>query len=153
MSSKWSVGWDTYLASQRNFIVANIDVRGTGFQGEAFKHAVYGQLGTYEAADTLHVIRELVTSVKFIDQTKVCVWGWSYGGYVTGMVMTKASDLISCGIAVSPVTQWQHYDTAYTERFMGLPGHTDNWQGYMRYKILRRIRRGEIIWHRKDMEL
>ena len=77
-------------------------------------------------------IRELVTDVKFIDQTKVCVWGWSYGGYVTGMVMTKASDLISCGIAVSPVTQWQHYDTAYTERFMGLPGHMDNWQGYMR---------------------
>ena len=130
VSNKWSLGWDAYLASQRNFIVANIDVRGTGYQGSEFKQAVYGQLGRLEVADTLHVIRELVDNVKYIDRDRVCVWGWSYGGYVTGMVMAAGSELVKCGIAVSPVTEWQHYDTAYTERYMGLPGHRDNWRGY-----------------------
>ena len=57
MSSKWTVGWDTYLASQRNFIVASVDVRGSGFQGDDFKHSIFHQLGSYEVTDTLHVIR------------------------------------------------------------------------------------------------
>ena len=87
VTSKWAVGWDTFLASHRNFIVANIDVRGTGFQvsqcatwrltrvtlpggvqGSAFSHAVYGQLGSLEAEDTVAVIRELVRGHKYIDQ-------------------------------------------------------------------------------------
>ena len=131
VSSRWTLGWDSYLASQRNFIVANIDVRGTGYQGSRFKHAVYGELGRYETADTLHVIRELVNKIKYIDRTRVCVWGWSFGGYVTGMVLAEDKEnIVTCGIAVSPVTEWQHYDTAYTERYMGLPGHEDNWRGY-----------------------
>ena len=126
------MGWDTYLASQRNFVVANIDVRGTGYQGDKFKHAVYGQLGRYEARDTIHVIHQLVERFNFIDKDKICVWGWSYGGYVTSMIMaeTGPKGLISCGIAVSPVTQWHNYDTAYTERYMGLPSQQDNWKGY-----------------------
>ena len=111
--------------------MANIDVRGTGYQGSRFKHAVYGQLGRYETADTLHVIRELVNKIKYIDRTRVCVWGWSFGGYVTGMVLAEDKEnIVTCGIAVSPVTEWQHYDTAYTERYMGMPGHEDNWRGY-----------------------
>ena len=57
VSSKWSIGWDTYLASQRNFIVASVDVRGTGFQGDDFKHAIFRKLGSYEVSDTIHVIR------------------------------------------------------------------------------------------------
>ena len=132
VSSKWSVSWDTYLASQRNFIVASIDVRGTGYQGEIFKNSVYGHLGRYETEDTIFVIKHLVEKIKFVDRERVCVWGWSYGGYVTGMIMAAIGDhdLVSCGIAVSPVTQWHQYDSAYTERYMGLPSQHYNWRGY-----------------------
>ena len=135
VNRKWAVTWDSFLASNRNFIAASIDVRGTGFQGDGFKHSVYEELGKLEAGDTLHVIRQLVERFKFIDREKVCVWGWSYGGYVTGRLMAEVgleqSGEISCGISVSPVTQWHHYDTAYTERFMGLPSQQHNWRGYI----------------------
>ena len=67
--------------------MANIDGRGTGFQGDTFKHSVYGQLGRYETEDTIQVIRHLVKNHKFIDSERVCVWGWSYGGYVTGRIL------------------------------------------------------------------
>ena len=137
VSSKWSVGWDTYLASQRNFITASIDVRGTGYQGDSFKHAVYGQLGSHESIDTVHVVHQLVQRIKYIDIDKICVWGWSYGGYLTSRILAEpgAEGLISCGISVSPVTQWHNYDTAYTERYMGLPSHKDNWRGYSRASL------------------
>eukprot|EP00090_Calanus_glacialis_P007913 TRINITY_DN16308_c0_g1_i1.p1 TRINITY_DN16308_c0_g1~~TRINITY_DN16308_c0_g1_i1.p1 ORF type:complete len:847 (-),score=98.44 TRINITY_DN16308_c0_g1_i1:552-3092(-) len=138
VSSKWSVGWDTYLASQRNFIVASVDVRGTGFQGDDFKHAIFRKLGSYEVTDTLHVIRHLADKLPYIDDNKICVWGWSYGGYLTGMILAEdgrlavqgRKRLLSCGIAVAPVTQWHNYDSAYTERFMGMPTPESNWKGF-----------------------
>ena len=140
VSKKWSVTWETFLASQRNFITANIDVRGTGFQGDDFKHSVYEELGRREAEDTLYVISQLGEKFRFIDRQRICIWGWSYGGYVTGLIMAQVgleqSDQISCGISVSPVTQWLHYDTAYTERYMGLPAQEHNARGYILSSLL-----------------
>ena len=140
VNKKWAVTWDTFLASQRNFVTANIDVRGTGFQGDSFKHSVYEELGRREAEDTLEVISQLGEKFKFIDQGKICVWGWSYGGYVTGLMMARVgldqSQAVSCGISVSPVTQWLHYDTAYTERYMGLPAQQHNARGYILSSLL-----------------
>ena len=57
VSSRWNVDWDTYLASSRDFVVAHADVRGTGYSGNDFKHAVHRGLGTLEVTDTLHVIK------------------------------------------------------------------------------------------------
>ena len=94
-----------------------------------FKHAVYGHLGEHEAEDTLAVIKYLSDNIKYIDADKMCVWGWSYGGYVAGMMMAEDREsLLSCGISVSPVTQWHQYDTAYTERYMGQPTSHDGWK-------------------------
>jgi len=144
VSEKWSVSWDTFLASQRNFIVASIDVRGTGYQGDLFKHAVYGHLGEHEAEDTLAVIKYLSDNIKYIDSDKMCVWGWSYGGYVAGMMMAEDREsLLSCGISVSPVTQWQHYDTAYTERYMGQPTSHDGWKAYSSSSVTSRAHKIE----------
>jgi len=138
VSSGWSVGWDTYLASMRDFIVCSVDVRGSGYQGDDMKHSVYRDLGNHEVADTLHVIRHLAESLSYVDSSKICVWGWSYGGYLTGRILAEdgrlavqgRKRLIQCGIAVAPVTQWHHYDSAYTERFMGMPTPESNWKGY-----------------------
>ncbi len=64
MSSRWSVEWDDYLASARDFVVAHMDVRGSGFSGHDFKHAVHRQLGTVEVVDSLHVIRYFSTAIR-----------------------------------------------------------------------------------------
>ena len=86
------------------------------------------------------MIHQLGEKFKFIDRQKICIWGWSYGGYVTGLIMAQVgleqSDQISCGISVSPVTQWLHYDTAYTERYMGLPTQQHNARGYILSSLL-----------------
>ena len=127
MDTTWSVGWDTYLASQRNFIVAHIDVSGSGYQGEDHKEAVHGRLGELETRELLEVIAHLGSSLHYIDQSRICVWGWSYGGYLAGLLLSRdTSGLLACGILVSPVTDWRQYDTAYTERLMGRPDQFHN---------------------------
>ena len=138
MDTAWSVGWDTYLASQRNFIVANIDVSGSGYQGEQHKESVYGRLGELETRDLLAVISHLRQSLHYVDGSRICVWGWSYGGYLAGLLLSRdTSDLVTCGVAVSPVTDWRHYDTAYTERLMGRPDLAHNWQGFTSSSLVR----------------
>jgi len=144
VSEQWGIGWDTYLASQRNFIVASIDVRGSGFQGDEFKHTVFRQLGSVEVRDTLHVIRELRKILSYVDASKVCVWGWSFGGYLTGLLLAEdgrqfemnGERSVHCGIAVAPVTQWHFYDSAYTERYMGLPTPEGNWKGFTESSLI-----------------
>lgn len=60
----------------------------------------------------------------------MAVWGWSYGGFVSALSLAKSSEIFHCGISVAPVTNWALYDSAYTERYMGLPNITDNYKGY-----------------------
>ena len=141
--------WNTYLASQRNFIVANIDVRGSGYQGQQHTNSVYGQLGELETGDLMHVISHLVDSLHYVDRSRVCVWGWSYGGYLAGLLLTRdRSDLISCAISVAPVTDWRQYDTAYTEKLMGSPGLYNNWEGYAQASLVRQAELGNVPSHK-----
>ena len=64
----------------------------------------------------------------WIDEKRIGIWGWSYGGYMTLLCLTKGSDVFHMGIAVAPVTNWRFYDNIYTERFMQRP--QDNPNGY-----------------------
>jgi len=131
VSQRWSFDWDHYLAGNRDFLVATLDVRGSGYSGDSFKHAVYKELGTYETQDTLKVIKHMVSNISYIDDTRVAVWGWSYGGYLAAQLLAEDDRrLISCAVSVAPVVKWQLYDSAYTERYMGLPGPDGNWKGY-----------------------
>ncbi|XP_059059410.1 venom dipeptidyl peptidase 4-like [Achroia grisella] len=111
-----------YLAANRSFIVAAIDVRGSGVLGTEAMHAVNDALGTVEITDTLAAIEVLIGMYNFIDPKRIGVWGWSYGGYATTMMLIKdEKKLITCGAAVAPVTSWLYYDTIYTERYMDTP--------------------------------
>ncbi|KYN35722.1 Venom dipeptidyl peptidase 4 [Trachymyrmex septentrionalis] len=90
--------------------------------------------------DTRVVHKHLQDKLLFIDRTRTAIWGWSYGGYATGM--TLAMDLkgvFKCGMSVAPVTDWALYDSIYTERFMGLPTVTDNLQGYEHGQLLNKV--------------
>ncbi|KAM6459177.1 dipeptidyl peptidase 4 [Liasis olivaceus] len=131
------INWATYLASSEGIIVASFDGRGSGFQGDKILHAIYRRLGTYEVEDQISAAK-LFSEMSFVDKDRIAIWGWSYGGYVTSMVLGAGSDVFKCGIAVAPVSRWQYYDSIYTERYMGLPEKNDNLDNYENSTVMAR---------------
>uniref|UniRef100_A0A7M4FRA7 Dipeptidyl peptidase 4 n=1 Tax=Crocodylus porosus TaxID=8502 RepID=A0A7M4FRA7_CROPO len=131
------INWATYLASTEQIIVASFDGRGSGYQGDKIMHAIYRRLGTYEIEDQIAAARKF-SEMGFVDKNRIAIWGWSYGGYVTSMVLGSGSGVFKCGIAVAPVSRWQFYDSIYTERYMGLPVETDNLKYYENSTVMAR---------------
>ncbi len=120
--NRWMGGnyfWYQLLASKGYMIVCT-DGRGTGFKGEAFKKCTYLQLGKYEIEDQISVAKQLAT-LPYIDASRIGIWGWSFGGYMSSLAITKGADVFKMAIAVAPVTNWRFYDNIYTERFMRTP--------------------------------
>ena len=113
------------LLAQRGYIVVSVDPRGTMFRGAAFKKSTYLQLGKLETEDFINVAKELKT-YSYIDPERIGIQGWSFGGFMTSLAMTKGADHFKMGIAVAPVTNWRFYDNIYTERFMRTPQENEN---------------------------
>lgn len=118
----YRVNWATYLASTEKIIVASFDGRGSGYQGDEIMHKLYQRLGTDEVEDQITAAKEF-TKWDYIDKDRVAIWGWSYGGYVTSMVLGSDNNngVFKCGMAVAPVSKWKFYDSIYTERYMNPP--------------------------------
>ena len=129
VANSFSFGWEYYLA-QQGYVVLCVDGRGTGFRGEAFKKCTYQQLGRYESDDQIAVAKYMA-SLPYIDQDKIGIWGWSYGGFMTSLCLSRGEGVFHAGIAVAPVTHYRYYDSAYTERFMRTPA--ENPDGYENY--------------------
>lgn len=110
-------------------ITAWFEGRGTNGRGKAFKDAVYGKLGVVEIDDQAAGVKFL-TKRPYIDATKVGINGTSYGGYASAMAILRHPNVFQVAIASSSVTDWRHYDTIYTERYMGLPWENENKKGY-----------------------
>jgi dipeptidyl-peptidase-4 len=104
----------------KGWIVFTIDNRGTNRRGTRFEDAVYRSMGEAEVKDQLAGV-EWLKRQPFVDPSKVAVMGWSYGGYMTLKLLEKAPGVFAAGVAVAPVTKWELYDTAYTERYLGNP--------------------------------
>lgn len=118
--------WHQLLA-QKGFIVVSVDNTGTGYRGEEFKKKTYLQLGKYEIEDQMDAAKYL-GKMSFVDKDNIGHWGWSYGGFMSSLAITKGADVFSAAIAVAPVTNWRFYDNIYTERFMRTP--QENPKGY-----------------------
>lgn len=131
------LNWATYLASTEKIIVASFDGRGSGYQGDEILHQLYRRLGTVEVEDQIAAARHF-KSLGFVDETRIAIWGWSYGGYVTSMVLGSGSGQFKCGIAVAPVSSWHYYDSIYTERYMSLPTPEDNLKNYESSTVMSR---------------
>jgi len=127
--------FNQYLA-QRGYVVFSLDNRGTPRRGRDFGGALYGVQGTVEVADQLKGV-EWLKSQPWVDGSRIGVQGWSNGGYMTLMLLAKASDQYACGVAGAPVTDWGLYDTHYTERYMNLPAA--NVDGYREARVLTHI--------------
>jgi len=122
----WPDPFDEYMA-QQGYAVFKLDNRGSARRSRAFQNPIQGRLGEIEVRDQLAGVRWL-QGVPWIDGRRIGVFGWSYGGYMTLMLLDKASDQIAGGAAVAPVTDWHLYDSAYTERYLGTPA--ENPRGY-----------------------
>ncbi len=121
--------WYQLLANQ-GYIVVTVDGRGTGFKGAQFKKVTQKELGKYELEDQIAAAK-LLGERDYIDEDRIGIWGWSFGGYMSSNAIFRAGDVFNLAIAVAPVTSWRFYDTIYTERYMTTPqenptGYDDN---------------------------
>jgi dipeptidyl-peptidase-4 len=115
------------LLAQKGYVVVSVDPRGTMYRGADFKKSTYLNLGKLETEDIINVGKELQT-YDYVDATRIGIQGWSYGGFMASLAITKGADVFKTGIAVAPVTNWKYYDNIYTERFMRTP--QENEEGY-----------------------
>lgn len=129
VSNSWDAGnglWFNHLV-QKGYIVVCVDGRGTGYKGTKYKKSTYMNLGKYEIEDQIAAAKWFGKQ-SYIDKSRIGIFGWSYGGYMASLALTKGADVFKAGIAVAPVTNWRYYDTVYTERFMRTP--QENAKGY-----------------------
>jgi dipeptidyl-peptidase-4 len=118
--------WHQLLA-EKGYIVVSVDNRGTGGRGRDFLKCTYRQLGNLESKDQIEAAKYLGAQ-PYVDKSRIGIQGWSFGGYMSSLCITRGSDYFKAAIAVAPVTNWRYYDSIYTERYMGLP--QDNASGY-----------------------
>jgi dipeptidyl-peptidase-4 len=111
--------WHVFFA-QRGFAVLLVDGRGTAYRGKTFEAQLWRRFGVVDVADVAAAARWLGRQPG-VDPHRIGLWGWSYGGFLTVMTALKTGALLRAAAAVAPVTDWSLYDTAYTERYLGLP--------------------------------
>lgn len=132
-SNECNNAWETFdfwwhsLLNQEGYMVVCVDGRGTLGRGREFKHSTYLQLGKLETIDQIEAAKYL-GSLPYVDKNRIGFQGWSFGGYLASLLISKGADYFKAAIAVAPVTNWKFYDNIYTERFLRKP--QDNKSGY-----------------------
>ena len=129
VANRWNNANDYWyqLLAQQGYIVACVDGRGTGLKGADFKKVTQKELGKYEVEDQIDAAK-LLGQRDYIDASRIGIWGWSYGGFMSSNALFKGNDVFKMAIAVAPVTSWRYYDSIYTERYMTTP--QENASGY-----------------------
>ena len=119
--------WWFQMLAQQGYVVACVDNRGTGARGEEFKKMTYLQLGKFETIDQIEAAKYL-GNLPYTDASRIGIFGWSYGGFMSSLCLLKGNEVFKAAIAVAPVTSWRWYDTIYTERYMRT--EKENEEGY-----------------------
>ena len=135
--------WEYYLA-QEGYIVACVDGRGTGARGHEFRTCTYWNLGKYETEDQV-AAAQYFGKLPYIDEDRMAIWGWSYGGFMALNCLTYGNETFKAGISIAPVTDWKLYNTAYTERFMSTPQENDH--GYEQSDLIEKahLLKGKLL--------
>lgn len=125
VAEKFEVTWETVLVSSHGAVVVKCDGRGSGFQGTKLLHEVKHKLGSLEKKDQIEAVRTMLHE-QYIDQTRVAVFGKDYGGYLSTYILSSRADnqhpMFACGAALSPITDFRLYASAFSERYLGLLG-------------------------------
>ncbi len=140
----WTGGTFTQIMTRAGYFVLQLDNRGSAFRGDRFQAPIHRRLGEVEVQDQVVGARWLAHQPQ-VDPQRIGVWGWSYGGYLTLMLLLTAPEIFRAGVAGAPVTDWTLYDTHYTERYLGRP--QDNAAGYAASSVLTHVEglRGELL--------
>jgi dipeptidyl-peptidase-4 len=129
VANQWNSTNDYWfmMLSQQGYVIACVDGRGTGFKGADFKKVTQLELGKYEVEDQIDAAK-VIGNFSFVDKSRIGIFGWSYGGFMSSNCLFKGNDTFKMAIAVAPVTNWRFYDSIYTERYMQTP--QENASGY-----------------------
>ncbi len=129
VNNDWNNSDDYWFLSltQQGYIVACVDGRGTGFKGADFKKVTQKELGKYEVEDQIDAAK-VIGAYPYVDASRIGIFGWSYGGFMSSNCIFQGNDVFKMAIAVAPVTNWRFYDSVYTERYMQTP--EENASGY-----------------------
>jgi dipeptidyl-peptidase-4 len=141
VTESWALTADLtaqYL-SAHGLAVWRTDNRGSARRGHAFEAALDRHMGTVEVRDQVDGVAFAAASWPEIDTARVGITGGSYGGYMTLRCLTEAPDTFHAGVSIAPVTDWNGYDTCYTERYMGTPAN--NPEGYRDSSVLTAVER------------
>lgn len=138
VTNTWMAGgelWYQYMA-QKGFIVFTLDGRGTSNRGKEFEQVIHRNLGSNEMADQLSGL-DYLKSLPYVDPSRVGVFGWSYGGFMSTSLMTRQPGAFKVGVAGGPVIDWSYYEIMYGERYMDTP--QENKEGYDRNNLLNHV--------------
>jgi dipeptidyl-peptidase-4 len=129
VDNKWNTANDYWfmMLSQQGYIIVCVDGRGTGFKGAAFKKVTQKQLGKLEVEDQIDAAK-VIGNYSYVDKSRIGIFGWSYGGFMSSNCLFKGDEVFKMAIAVAPVTNWRFYDSIYTERYLQTP--QENASGY-----------------------
>ena len=130
---RWSLNSNQQWYAKEGLIQVNMDHRASGHFGKEGVNYMYHNLGYWEMKDYSTIVKYLINK-GYADPKKICITGFSYGGYMSCYALTYASDVFTYGMAGGSVTDWTFYDTHYTERYMGTP--TNNPEGYKTSSVL-----------------
>ncbi|KAL6730320.1 hypothetical protein Aduo_001301 [Ancylostoma duodenale] len=123
-SDEFRMGILGNLFIPRSFAVVRIDGRGSNARGWKYRSAVYGALGSVEIDDQIEAIRQVMKKYPFLDDRRLFVFGWSYGGFAAALMAERAPEaFFKCTVSVAPVANFLYYDATYTERYMGEAGN------------------------------
>ena len=127
-------GWNIYMA-QLGYVMLTVDNRGSANRGLEFENCTFRQLGTEEMKDQMKGV-ELLKSLNYVDQNRIGVHGWSFGGFMTTNLMLTYNDTFQVGVAGGPVIDWKMYEVMYGERYMDTP--QANPEGYKKADLTQR---------------
>ena len=117
---RWAGLLQSYMAAQLNMVVLEVDFRSSWGYGADFATGYYKSLGQVDADEAVAAANYL-KSQPYVDGARVGLWGWSYGGFLTEMVMFTRPGVFAAGVAVAPVTDWKHYNSWYTRHRLDEP--------------------------------
>jgi dipeptidyl-peptidase-4 len=127
-------GWDIYMA-QLGYVMLTVDNRGSANRGLEFENCIHRQLGTEEMKDQMKGV-ELLKSLGYVDEGRIGVHGWSFGGFMTTNLMLTHNNVFKVGVAGGPVIDWKMYEVMYGERYMDTP--QANPEGYKKADLTQR---------------
>ena len=127
-----SRGWETYMA-QKGYLLFILDNRGSENRGKDFEQATFRHLGQEEMKDQMKGV-EYLKSLPYVDESRIGVHGWSFGGFMTTSLMTNYPDVFKVGVAGGPVIDWKWYEVMYGERYMDTP--ESNPEGYAQTSLI-----------------